>query len=129
MMRHGGRACALALALIGLAGCMPDSLYMKSQVTTNGEEQVIVGSLEVVTERTEDALKKLGVTYETEPEGDGLRIRATTAKNGHFSLLLTREGVQGKKSEQVRVHFQWESGPKDPVQVLIFGTLEAFNHR
>lgn len=123
MMRGGA---LLVLALIGLAGCLPGGLAPQGKkAEPPPDEQVIGASLEWVTLTTEGLLKQRGIQYVSEPAGDAVRIRATTEKDGQFSLYLTREAGAGRSAPLTRVRFDWESGTREPIQVILFTTLDA----
>lgn len=107
---------------MGLAGCLSLPRTQRAAIPT--EEQVFDGTLEVVSRNTEEILRKRGIHFVSEPDGEGLRIQATTERNGHFTLFLTREVVT-KKGEKVRVRIQWDSGPRESIHWFLFGTLDA----
>jgi hypothetical protein len=126
-MTQWGRAGALlALALIGLAGCLPASLVPPAnKPKPPPDEQVFSASLEWVALTTEGLLKKRDMQYVAEPDGEVLRIRATTPNDGKFSLYLSREAGSSRSAPLTRVRFAWESGTQEPVQVILFQTLDA----
>ncbi len=118
--------CALTLTLLGLAGCMPGMLNRGPETSSRPpEEHVLVGSLETVATSTEDVLKQRDIRCVTTRHDYGVHIKAMTAKNGKFSIHLTREAGEPRQAERVRIRIEWEGGPKEPIHYFLFGYLEA----
>jgi hypothetical protein len=122
-----GGICALALALAGLAGCLALPRSGSDRLADPNQERLYVGSFDVVVRTTESILQQRDIHYRTEPDGDELRIHATTEKNGRFTIHVTREIRETGKPERVRVRIDWESGPREPIDFFLFGTLEALS--
>ncbi len=119
-MRGAVRALVLGLAV----GCA--QLPMNSSRPPAPQGQYVNGSVQVVSRRAQNMLQSFGLTVAATPEGEGMRLRCTTASNGHFSLVLSQANTN--EGERTQVRLEWEDGTDDALGIRVMaglGVLEA----
>ena len=126
MSRRG--TCVVTAVLLGLAGCAAPQFLNLSFFQSGGakgNDRVVTGSLETVSQSAESVLLNLGMTVVSTPEQEGVRIKATTRQGGTFFLVLTSGVFLKGGPEQTRVRIEWAGGPEEPVLLQVLAGLEA----
>ena len=132
MSRRG--TCVVTAVLLGLAGCAaPEFLKLSffQSGGSKGNDRVVTGSQETVSQSAESVLLNLGMTVVSTPEfrkrdeNEGVRIKATTRQGGTFFLVLTREPGKDGKLQCTRARVEWAGGPEEPVLLQVLAGLEA----
>ncbi|HXG12915.1 MAG TPA: hypothetical protein VNK04_24370 [Gemmataceae bacterium] len=127
MIAARGRICAVGLLLI--AGCASDYFKLAFfQMGGGGQEQVIAGSLESVSQSTQAALSRLGLSAVVTEQGEDVRIAATTPRGQRFTVVLTRE-KSIDATERTRVRIEWEEGIDKELGLHILSQLVVASPR
>ena len=129
MARPKGGSCAVAVALLLCVGCSTPGFFGASflQGLGPGQERVVAGSLESVTQSTQGTLRELGLAAVVTSQGEAVRIESMTPAGNRFALVLTR--VKNGQVESTRVHIDWEKGNDQQTGSRIFAQLDAQSRR
>jgi hypothetical protein len=100
---------ALAGTAITAAGCTLPIGNTGVQVTVKANEQVINQNVEVVAQKIETELKRLGLDVIATTEGDTIRLASMTRAGQKFTVFVNRE--QAQRGDQTRVRVEWEQTP------------------
>jgi hypothetical protein len=120
MRKAGWGTCVVGIAVLAVGGCtIPDYFNLNFfQTTSPGNDRVVYGSLERVSNSTKDGLEKMGMSVKADKQGADVRL-AVRAKSGEtFTLVFTR--MQSDRGEQTRVRV--ENGT-DAHQQIVFKML------
>jgi hypothetical protein len=88
-------------------------------------DRVVAGSLEAVSQSTQDLLKALDVSATATQQGDDARIAGVTRTGAKFAFVLHR--VKTSTGETTRVHIDWEKNDDakaNPAIVNVLADLE-----
>src|SRR5262249_60970160 len=101
---------ALGLVCLLFAGCQMADVFSLSAVgvSTPGGDRVIAGSLETVSQSTQNSLSQLGLTAVVTKQGEAIHIASKTPAGAKFKLVLTREKTP--EGEKTPVRIEWEGG-------------------
>jgi hypothetical protein len=120
------------LLLAGTMGCKVTdfSLLALFQPALGPEDHVVAGSLETVATSVKDKLERLGIHAQLMPEGQVIRIVATTPPaptSQTFYVILSRRHTD--QGEATHVHFEWQgmtnSGLKGQIKADVGGQTAA----
>jgi hypothetical protein len=112
------------LALLVLMGCAgPDQFNLQFlQTSFLSGDHVVAASVESVSESTQAALGRLGMKVVVTPQGQDLRLKATTPAGDQFALVLMR--VQTDQGERTRVRFEGTNSSHEKILLQIFAQAE-----
>lgn len=119
--------CAVGLALLVLMGCAGSDQFNLQFLQTsfmNGDH-VVAASVESVSASTQSTLGRLGMKVDVTPQGQDLRLKATTPAGDQFALVLMR--VQSEQGERTRVRFEGTSSSHEKILLQIFAQAENAN--
>jgi hypothetical protein len=130
--RHG--LCALGLVVLLLGGCKSGdfdfSLGFLQSTGTPGGDRVVAGSLETVSQSTQDTLSRLGMAASVTKDGEGVYIASTTPSGAKFKLVLTRVKLKNvEPSEQTRVRVEWEGRSDEQTVFQLLAGLDSTSRR
>jgi hypothetical protein len=115
MYRFTGMLCAGGLMLLSV-GCWLDrqDLDVRAGATVQGADDgttgnltYVQGSFESVALSTQNALRRLCSDVKATPDGQSVRLSATTRGGKHFDLILTRHPTATGEDTQLRI--KWEN--------------------
>jgi hypothetical protein len=120
-------ACVAGLWLALLAGCkaLDGTGLFALQTDASGRDQVVAGSLEVVSHSAQTALSQLGMVAVVNQSGETIRIHSKTPRGAAFTLVLNRDKSNG--TEQTRVHVEWESASDDQIGLDLLARIVSQN--
>ncbi len=119
--------CAAALAAFGLPGCSGFQLssIFSLQSDASGHDRVVNGSVEAVAQSTQAALNQMGLVAVVNRKGESVRISSQTANGTRFTLVLTRENLQG--GEQTRVRMEWDGATDEQTAFQLLSQIETIS--
>ena len=122
--------CAAGMAFLLAAGC--NSLndlngFFALQGGADGQDRLVVGSLESVAQSTHNTLTQLGFTATRTQNGDAVYLTSKTVAGASFTLVLTR--VKTAEGEKTKVHLQWDGAKDDQTGLHILGQVETNSRR
>lgn len=116
--------CAVAVALLVVAGCAKSGFLQMNFFQQTGPDRVVAGSLESVTRSTQGSLQELGIGVVAQPEGQSVRLKCRTKTGVEFSMVLaSANNDQGQQRTHVRI--EWEKGRDDQTGSMILGQLDV----
>jgi hypothetical protein len=104
MSRQVGMACAGVLMLVA-AGCSLDSFKLLA-TDPPPQQQVVAGSVPVVSLRLQDAMVDAGIVALERRQGQGATLFGTTNSRKVFTLLLTPQPT--RKGKKTLVTVKWD---------------------
>ncbi len=117
--------CAVGVVLLVLMGCAGTDQFNLQFLQTSfmGGDRVVAASVESVSESTQAALGRLGMKVVVTPQGQDLRLKATTPAGDQFALVLMR--VQTDQGERTRVRFEGTNSSHEKILLQIFAQAES----
>lgn len=122
MFRASRGQCVVGVVLLVLMGCAGTDQFNLQflQTTFMGGDREVAASLESVSESTQAGLSRLGIKVVATPQGQDLRLKATTPSGDQFALVLTRE-----PGERTRVRFEGTNSTHEKLLLQIFAKAES----
>jgi hypothetical protein len=115
--------CAVAVALLAVAGCNKSGFLQANFFQQSGPDRVVAGSLESVTGSTQHSLQELGIAVVAQPDGQSMRLKCRTKTGVEFSVVLT--SANNGQAQQTHVRIEWEKGRDDQTGSMILGQLDV----
>jgi len=124
-----GAICAASLVLLCLAGCESSQLtgFFALESHANGRDRVVAASVDSVAQSAQATLSNLGMEATVTRQGEAVRVASKTSKGALFTLVLTREMVNGL--EHTRARIEWADGREDPVGGQLLAALDMVSKR
>jgi hypothetical protein len=124
MFRASRGYCVLGVVLLVLVGCAGTDQFNLQFLQTGlmSGDRVVAASLESVSDSTQANLARLGMKVVATPQGQDLRLKATTPSGDQFALVLTR--VQTDQGERTRVRFEGTNSSHEKILLQIFAQAE-----
>ena len=121
--------CAAGLAVFVIAGCDSAQLagLLELQSSADDQDHFIVASLDTVSQSAQDTLSQMGMKATATREGETVRLVSQTETGRRFTLVLTREMLNGV--ERTRAHIEWADGKEDQGVAELWLALEGLGHR
>jgi len=121
--------CAAGLTLLAIAGCDSAQLagLLELQSSADGQDHYIVASLDTVSQSAQDTLSHMGMKATATREGETIRLVSQTESGRRFTLVLTREVLNGV--ERTRARIEWADGKEDQGVAELWLALEGLGHR
>jgi len=103
-------------------GCTLDSFSLSALGTAKDDGgPVVVGSLDVVTASTQNAMHDLGLFVSTSRDGNTARLTSTTPGGKRFTLLL--RATKTDHGDETQVSIKWEKEADDAFWLQLTGAL------
>jgi hypothetical protein len=126
MKATGWGLCATALLTAALTGCPGADMFTQKPTAQAGpvEQHFLAARVDVAAERVQGNLRQLGIDAVATPEGEGVRLKCTTAAGQHFAVVLTRSPMNDAGTfTDVRV--EWEDAADSVLTRQILLGLEV----
>jgi hypothetical protein len=121
--RWAAGACAVSLLLV-VVGCkLTEFAAVGTFPGAGGGDRTYAGSVNEVAFSLQATLEGLGLSVQSVPEGESVRLVATSRGGHHFSLILTRQVTD--TGEVTRVRTEWHSARDADLEGKVLAQAEV----